>query len=312
MCSETDPSSGASPLSERYGIAEWYGFGFLGLTPSEREDLAKHALGDTDNTLPSCPYQEGGPKCGKKGGVCGLRKYSGNEGRVVEGIGSMVVTCPRRFEQDGVVFHWLADILGLDPRNARLAREVPFMANTRTGKPAGKIDIVIGESAHRGLVWHGLEIQAVYFSGIGMRDDFLTLSNDKGDRPRFPGAVRRPDWRSSSAKRLLPQLQIKAPTLRRWAAKMAVCVDWGFFDSIGGPSESPRQDLDSGDIIWMIPELVETPNGAFRLTRGYWEVLTLEESEVKLQSAKTVTRSEFEDSLRARLGPFPTTHPSPP
>ena len=295
-------------MSERYGIAEWYGYGFLGLTPSQRDDLGNRALGADAAEQPPCPYQEGLPKCGKKGGVCGLRKYSGNGGRVAEGRGGMVVTtCPRRFEQDGVVFHWLADILGLDPRNAGLAREVPFMANTRTGKPAGKIDIVIGEPAHHGLVWHGLEIQAVYFSGPGMRDDFLTLSNDKGDRPKYPGAVRRPDWRSSSAKRLLPQLQIKAPTLRRWAAKMAVCVDRGFFDSIGGPSERPRQDLDSGDIIWMIPELVETSKGAFRLTRGYWEVLTLEESEVKLQSAKTVTRSEFEDSLRARLRAFPVT-----
>ena len=305
MSSLKQPISGACVLSERYGIAEWYGHGLLGLTPSKRARLANHALEGVGSGHPACPFQEGQPKCSKKGGVCGLRKYSGSKGRIVAALGNLVVTCPRRFEQEGVVFRWLADILGLDPRSSGLAREVPFMANTRTGKPAGKIDIVIGESKRGGLAWHGLEIQAVYFSGLGMSDDFLTLANDDGDRPRFPGAVRRPDWRSSSAKRLLPQLQIKAPTLRRWAAKMAVCVDSGFFDSIGGPSENPRQDIDSGDIIWMIPDLVETASGSFQLTRGYWEVLTLEESEVKLQSARTVTRAEFEESLRARLGPFP-------
>ena len=57
----------------------------------------------------------------------------------------------------------------------------------------------------------------------------------------------------------------------------------------------------------MIPALVETASGSFKLARGYWEVLTLEESEVKLKSARTVTRAEFEESLRARLGPFPAS-----
>ena len=182
------------------------------------------------------------------------------------------------------------------------------MSNTQTGRPAGKIDLVVAETRHGRLRWHGLEIQAVYFSGLGMGKEFLTLANDLGRRPPFPQDVRRPDWRSSSAKRLLPQLQIKGPTLRRWGAKLAVCVDAQFFDSIGGPSHEATQDLDSGDIIWMVPEIVAEAQGSWRLQRGHWEVLTLEETEVKLQAARTVSRAEFEESLADRLGDLSLVH----
>ena len=203
------------------------------------------------------------------------------------------------------MLRWLADILGLDKSKTRIAREVPFMANTLTGRPAGKIDLIVAETRHGRLNWHGLEIQAVYFSGLGMRKEFLTLANDLDERAPFPRDVRRPDWRSSSAKRLLPQLQLKGPTLRRWGAKLAVCVDAQFFESLGGPSQEATQDLDSGDIIWMVPDLVEEPRGSWQLRRGHWEVLTLEDTEVKLQSAKTVSRAEFEQSLASRLHELP-------
>ena len=292
-------------MSERYGIAEWYGRGFLSLRPEERTQLADVALDNRPEARPKCPFQAGEPICGKKGGVCGLRRYTGAGDRIGRGEDGLVITCPKRFDQDLVVLRWLADILGLDESKTRIAREVPFMANTLTGKPAGKIDLVVAETRHGRLNWHGLEIQAVYFSGLGMRREFLTLANDEDERPPFPGDVRRPDWRSSSAKRLLPQLQLKGPTLRRWGAKLAVCVDAQFFESLGGPSREATRDLDAGDIIWMVPDLVEGPRGSWRLRRGHWEVLTLEDTEVKLQAAKTVSRADFERSLVTRLRELP-------
>ncbi len=210
--------------------------------------------------------------------------------------------CPKRFEQNEVVLHWLAEIVGFDPEEIQVAREVPFMESTQTGKPAGKIDFVIAQRRYDKLEWHGLEMQAVYFSGENMRHDFLCLHNDDHERPPFPQKVRRPDWRSSSAKRLLPQLLIKAPTLRRWNAKLAVCVDPRFFEAIGGPSDKPRHDIDSGDIIWLTPDVTEDDNGTRCLQRGHWEVLTLEESQKKLQSSETLSRQAFEVMLTSKLG----------
>ena len=112
-----------------------------------------------------------------------------------------------------------------------------------------------------------------------------------------PTAVLRPDWRSSSAKRLMPQLQVKGPTLRRWGTKLAVAVDRPFFEAVGGPSDEPSRDLNDGDIVWLVPRITDD----YRLVENHWEVLSLEESSDKLLSAETVKRHEFEDALRTKL-----------
>ncbi len=276
----------------RYGISEWYGQPFLGLSSERRRELAQIALGEAP--VPACPFRP--MPCNKKGGVCSIRAYTGADGLILGG-GESVIVCPVRFEQDRVVLVWLADIVGFDRRTVQMAREVPFMRSTDTGKHAGKIDLVVASDA-TALRWFGLEFQAVYFSGDGMHGEFVALRDHAGAAP-YPVGNRRPDWRSSGAKRLMPQLQVKGPTLRRWHSKITVAVDRPFFASLGGPSEKPSHDLDSGDVIWMVPELADG-----HLTRWHWEVLTLEASNDKLLAAETSTRQEFEDALRAKLHPI--------
>lgn len=139
---------------------------------------------------------------------------------------------------------------------------------------------------------------ALTASGTAPRCPFQP--GDQPCNPPFPDSVRRPDWRSSSAKRLMPQLQIKVPTLRRWGKKLAVAVDQAFFGAIGGPSEPPIQDLDEGEVIWLVPKL----SAQYRLQRYHWEMLSLDESSEKLQAARTVRRTEFETTLRSKLSPL--------
>ena len=268
-----------------HGIAEWYGEPLATMSPTRRQFLARVALGQ-EKQLP-CPFRSGNPPCSKAGGVCSIQA-KGN---------SPVITCPSRFEADNLIPSWLADIVGLD--DVHMAREVPFMRSPSTGRAAGRIDLVVasGESAEE---WFGLEIQAVYFSGGKMESDFEQLLFDSNIDAPEPTQFRRPDWRSSSAKRLMPQLQIKAPTLRRWGTKLAVAVDLPFFDSMGGPSTNYSQDLDDGDIVWLVPRI----NAEYRLETHHWEVLTLNDSSDKLLSAETVKRTEFEDTLRKKLKPL--------
>ena len=99
----------------------------------------------------------------------------------------------------------------------------------------------------------------------------------------------------------MPQLQIKVPTLRRWQAKMAVVVDRPFFNSIGGPSPAPSRDLGDGDIIWMVVDMDCNDPTAGRLTRGHWEVMTLEASSDRLLAAETVPQKTFLDLLQQKL-----------
>ena len=288
----------------RYGIGEWFGEPFAALPASRRKQLADAALGHAP-ALP-CPFQRGQPRCRKAGGVCSIRLYDeGGDGRIGEPESAPVITCPARFEQDRLIIRWLADIVGFPPEETMLAREIPFMQSIATNKPAGKIDLVIGRITRDELRWYGLEIQAVYFSGGGMSTQFEILRSDDAPTPPYPDQVRRPDWRSSSAKRLMPQLQIKAPTMRRWQTKIAVAVDQPFFASIGGPSPDPSQDINDGDIVWLVPELAHNDDtGRYELTRGHWEVLTLEASTDKLLAAKTIARNAFEEALINKLLPL--------
>lgn len=89
-----------------------------------------------------------------------------------------------------MLMRWFAEIVGFAPEDAMLAREVPFMHGTATGKPAGKIDIVLARESNGALRWYGLEIQAVYFSGKGMASEFLAMKTDRRSQPPYPNAVR--------------------------------------------------------------------------------------------------------------------------
>ena len=283
----------------RYGIAEWYGHPFLDLLPHDRRRFSEVAL--TGQAPPPCPFRQ--MPCNKRGGVCSIQPYEPDGDHISHAAGHPVIVCPVRFEQQQILIRWLAEVVGFSPETTLVAREIPFMLGTKTRKPAGKIDLIVAQDQHV-LTWFGLEIQAVYFSGPGMDVEFEALRDRAGvaDRPPFPRRIRRPAWRSSSAKRLAPQLQIKGPTLRRWHSKIAVAVDKPFFASIGGPSDTPSHDLDSGDVIWLVPEL-----SGNRLEHGHWEVLTLEASTEKLLSAKAIPRQEFEQALRRKLTPLTET-----
>ena len=269
-------------MTERYGIAEWFGLPFTRLSAAHRQVLAAAALGQT--RPPPCPFQHGRPQCSKRGGVCSIRA----------GEGQPVITCPNRFDDGGLIPRWLAQIVGFT--DIYLATEVPFMRSPSTGRAAGRIDLVVAKDDSADT-WFGLEVQAVYFSGEGMEADFQLLLKNTDVKPPDPTARRRPDWRSSSAKRLMPQLQVKGPTLRRWGTKLAVTVDLPFFDAIGGPSTKPSRDLNDGDIVWLIPRVTDD----YRLVAHHWEVLSLEASSDKLLSAETVKRQEFEAALRMKL-----------
>lgn len=64
----------------------------------------------------------------------------GRDGRMGLPEGDPSIVCPARFEEGQTLVSWLAEIVGFMPEEARVAREVPFMQGTSTGKPAGKID----------------------------------------------------------------------------------------------------------------------------------------------------------------------------
>jgi hypothetical protein len=134
--------------------------------------------------------------------------------------GALRTTCPNRFEDSGAIFAWIGDLI-LGHSAPVIVSEIGFLERdgkdesdvvTTTGRDdVGRIDHVLVHPDADILKWCALEIQAVYFSGPAMNSDFKAISAYKADGIPFPTQVRRPDYRSSGPKRLMPQLQIKVP-----------------------------------------------------------------------------------------------------
>jgi hypothetical protein len=146
--------------------------------------------------------------------------------------------------------------------------------------------------------WCGLEIQSVYFSGDRMSLEYDPFTEVPPPKAPFPEGRRRPDFRSSSAKRLLPQLQTKIPSLRRWGKKMAVVVDEAFFYEM---AEMEAVDhISNCDIVWVVVGY-EREGGALRLRRRKVHFTTLEDAVLGLTAGKPVAREQFEDRVLRKL-----------
>jgi hypothetical protein len=221
----------------RYSIGEWYGVGFERMTAEARRLQASEELRTDGLTGRPCPFLVN-LECNKKGGVCSLRSYQQIETDPVQGVGPIVTTCPNRFLEENTIYRWVAQTL-LKTDDPIILSEIGFLDRLRPaqdtedeadwGEFIGRIDNVLVHPTKTPLEWCALEIQAVYFSGMAMKKEFEMLSQLQADDLPFPAAHRRPDWRSSGPKRLLPQLQTKTPTIRTWGKKIAVVIDEAFF-----------------------------------------------------------------------------------
>ncbi|MGD0767382.1 MAG: NotI family restriction endonuclease [Tepidisphaeraceae bacterium] len=307
----------------RFGIGEWYGRSFIKLSAIQRRDLAVKAINHGSDTTPLCPFKADGGACHKKGGVCSLRLYEAKASLptgewsatpVVGQEGDLRIVCPTRFQQNEIVFRKVAlTVLGTD--SAKTVGEVRFLQRVRNEpstsaaaeqaeeetarEDVGNIDMVLLAPETDPLKWCALEIQAVYFSGERMGLLFEHLHDFPTDDLPFPDRTRRPDYRSSGPKRLMPQLQIKVPTLRRWGKKMAVVVDGAFFRNMG--RMDTVKDLSNCDIAWFVVQFDEGTDPA-TLKIGEPEKQTLERAVEGLTGGEPVTLAEFEAKIRAKLG----------
>jgi hypothetical protein len=162
----------------------------------------------------------------------------------------------------------------------------------------GRIDNVLIVQGSAPLLWCPVEIQAVYFSGDKMELDFAGIRSRDLPAVPFPAGRRRPDYRSSGPKRLMPQLLVKVPTLRRWGKKIAVVVDEDFFAELG--RMEPVADVSNCDVAWFVVAFNESERG-FKIERKTVFLTTLESSQSGLVAARPVKKEEFEKRIQAKL-----------
>lgn len=267
------------------------------LTAQERDELP-------------CPFRidRQHPTCTKPGGVCSIRLYKDELGVVApldNNRGRLRALCPWRFHQDGTAFDKIGERLLANPTPTR-AGEVGFLESTgnldsEPGEDVGRIDMILvtpKEVPHASMDWVAVEVQAVYFSGKKMGIEFEHILKTQG-KLSMPREKRRPDYRSSGVKRLMPQLLTKVPTLRRWGKKMAVVVDAPFFYSMGAMERV--KDVSNADIVWFLIDFVEDPNSARLKIEVVEEFFTtLESATLGLTGGTPVSQGEFERRIRAK------------
>jgi hypothetical protein len=129
--------------------------------------------------------------------------------------------------------------------------------NDAHGKTAGNIDVVLVAYEDDGRIYDfgALEVQAVYISGnvrdpfaYYMEDPMARASMDWSTQPNYP----RPDYLSSSRKRLVPQLLFKGGIFHTWQKKTAVALNKGFYDTLP-PMKSVSKE--KAEIAWLIYDL---------------------------------------------------------
>jgi hypothetical protein len=219
--------AGRPGVKTRYGIGEWYGRSFVRLAPEKHRELARvQALAKGKRPHFVCPFRStSGDEllCSKPGGICSLRHYQLDQEtkRVSCPTGEathLVTTCPHRFKQGGLIFNWIGETL-LGCPDPLIVGEVGFLGQESVpdrsdpraadAEDVGRIDNVLVHPSNNPLNWAALEIQAVYFSGPSMSKEFAVLRRARNQALPFPVAIRRPDYRSSGPKRLMPCLRIK-------------------------------------------------------------------------------------------------------
>jgi len=313
-----------------YGIAEWYGQRFIGLSNDTRRKFAQ-----AKNTTMPCPFfhqvpalgpQSGNLHCNKAGGVCSLRNFHPPL-KPADDItfGPITATCPNRFLENGTIIRHIGkELLGTD--SPLFAKEIPFLRRPKSAAAAhaaadaeeeaaeetedegvldpgqedvGRIDLVFVHPED-GAKWCAVEMQAVYFSGGAMSKDHAEIMSFSGNGVPMPGAARRPDFRSSGPKRLMPQLMIKVPTLRRWGKKMVVVIDRPFLDALD--YMEPQDHISNCDIVWVVVAFDETQEPGKAILKIDKTIYTTLEDAVKgLTAGRPTTLPEFESKLGGKV-----------
>ena len=179
--------------------------------------------------------------------------------------GAPAITCPVRFRQDMLIVDDAARFFF--PLNTRYLALTEVRLNDKNGKSAGNIDMVLValDDKDKIIDFGALEVQAVYISG-NVKKPFKYYMSDPAAHANmeWPAlACPKPDYLSSSRKRLAPQLIFKGGILNNWGKKMVVAVHTPFFEQLPA---LPEVDSGKAEIAWLTYDLrLDTVSNRYKL-----------------------------------------------
>lgn len=174
----------------------------------------------------------------------------------------------------------------------------------REGQSAGNIDLVLIEYDNEGRIidFGALEVQAVYISGnvrrpftAYMSDPVKNAQMDWTNESFYP----RPDYLSSSRKRLAPQLLYKGGILHTWQKKQAVALHRRFFERL---PTLPRVSREEAEMAWLVYELpLNTDTNTRHLTLQEIVYTRFEPALLRITAPETGSMDDFLDHLQGRF-----------
>lgn len=267
-------------------LAEVFGYPVADMSP----EAIRHRQGRL------CPFHNSsGLNCTKNSatdplGVCTV--FAGEE---------PAITCPVRLRQDLLIVSDAAQFFFPEARRYIALTEVRL--NDKYGKSAGNIDIVIAELDANGELkdFGALEVQAVYISGNVSRAFKKYMEDPAGNHSMtWPSKhYPKPDYLSSSRKRLVPQLIYKGGILNAWQKKMAVAVHRTFFETL---PVMQQVETERAEIAWLIYDLVyDEIARRYKLVHGETKYTCFQDALTTITMPHTGDVADFEEYLKSRI-----------
>ncbi len=216
------------------------------------DDVSEEALSCRRKGL--CPFT---------GGPCNKSTYQDDNGnRIPMGVCSFLhhgdkvaITCPHRLKEDNLIFNAVAEFSFPGSKQDEIILIPEVRLKTRHGL-AGNVDYILALLKNGRITdFAGIELQAVYFSGDSMRALYKNYikRHDKGTRfsPEQTGK-QNPDYRSSSKKRLLPQLIEKGPIFSAWKKRFAVAIHEDFLEDLERNIHFMKVSKSEANFAWIV------------------------------------------------------------
>lgn len=250
-------------------------------------DTALAASRHKQNLHP-CPFRDNECAKGNKRnplGICSLT--DGSTGTVV---------CPVRFLENQTMFRDAARIAFGQGAVCVAVPEVRVLEVLRDGRrrKIGKVDYLLAKILDgEAIDFAALEVQAVYISGESIRPafDHYLATGQLSDASR-----RRPDFRSSAQKRLMPQLALKVPIFRRWGKRFFVATDSTFFAEL--PPMRP-QTSGNAEVTWLAYRFERQLHGGYLMQHPQVVHSLWDDVETALREGKAPEKSELLAQLTA-------------
>lgn len=273
-----EDKSTTQPLAEIFGFPIWN-------DSAQAKRYRSQKLCPFNNKVPSCTKD----KANNPLGVCSVNHHN-----------KPIITCPVRFREEWLIVENAAHFAF--PANTQWTSLTEVKLNDKNGQSAGNIDFVLVAYDDKGHLtdFMSLEVQGVYISG-NLRNPFDAYLEAPSAQFSWHSGYNapKPDYLSSSRKRLIPQMLYKGGILKSWHKKQAVALQKTFFETL---PVLPVVDKEEADIAWFLYDLVhDQQQNKFHLTLVETVYTAFEAALLKITTPEPGEMSDFLHQLQGKL-----------